>query len=154
MQGVAEERVGRGAGPELGRSRAARRRSGRVAPAPAPLRPLDVVHAGPATGPVPHNAAEAALNAYGEALADDYDARASVTVSPGPARTPRVRRVAARGVPLEALIDDLATASGIHSGRLVELEDVGAFVAFPASPMAASMTGHDHLVDGGAVEES
>jgi NAD(P)-dependent dehydrogenase (short-subunit alcohol dehydrogenase family) len=118
----------------------------------------------PQTGPVPYNAAKAALNAYGKALAEEYDAQGLrvVTVSPGPTRTPLwtapdgfgAAVAAAQGVPLEALIENLATASGIHSGRLVEPEDVGAFVAFLASPMAASMTGHEYLVDGGAVKEN
>jgi NAD(P)-dependent dehydrogenase (short-subunit alcohol dehydrogenase family) len=59
---------------------------------------------------------------------------------------------AAQGVSHTDLLAGLAAASGIRSGRLVEPEHVASLVAYLASPAAASMTGQDYLVDGGAIK--
>lgn len=116
----------------------------------------------PHTGPVPYNTAKAALTAYSKALAEevaDQGVRVA-TVSPGTTRTSiwtdpegfgaAVAR--ARGVTHAELLDGLASASGIPSGRLVEPEHVAGLIAFLTSPEAASMTGQDYLVDGGSVK--
>jgi len=116
----------------------------------------------PHTGPVPYTTAKAALNAYGKALAEEYGDQGVrvVTVSPGPTRTPLWTDphgvggaiAAAQGVSHDELIAGLASTSGIRSGRLVEPEEIASLVAYLASPLAASMTGHDYVVDGGAVK--
>jgi putative oxidoreductase len=38
------------------------------------------------------------------------------------------------------------------SGRLVEPEDVASLVAFLAALRTVSMTGHEYIVDGGAIK--
>ncbi|GAB3450467.1 SDR family NAD(P)-dependent oxidoreductase [Actinophytocola sediminis] len=116
----------------------------------------------PHTGPVPYTTAKAALNAFGKALAEEYGDQGVrvVTVTPGPTRTPLWTDpdgfggavAAAQGVPHADLIAGLATASGIRSGQLVEPEQVASLVAYLASPQAASMTGNEYLVDGGAIK--
>jgi NAD(P)-dependent dehydrogenase (short-subunit alcohol dehydrogenase family) len=116
----------------------------------------------PHTGPVPYSTAKAALNAFGKALAEEYGDRGVrvATVSPGPTRTSLWTDpegfggavAAAQGVSHDELLAGLATSAGIRSGELVEPEQVASLVAYLASPLAASMTGHDYLVDGGAIK--
>lgn len=116
----------------------------------------------PHDGPVPYTTAKAALTAFGKALAEEFGDQGVrvVTVSPGPTRTSLWTDpdgfggalAAAQGVPHADLVAGLAAASGIRSGRLVEPEQVAALVAYLASPLAASMTGQDYLVDGGAIK--
>ena len=55
-------------------------------------------------------------------------------------------------MPHADLLAGLATASGIRSGQLIEPEQVASLVAYLASPQAASMTGQDYLIDGGAIK--
>ncbi|MFT3691236.1 SDR family NAD(P)-dependent oxidoreductase [Paenirhodobacter sp.] len=116
----------------------------------------------PQAGPTPYTTAKAALTAYGKALAEEFGSQGvrAVTVSPGPARTAMWTDpqgfggavAAAQGLSHADLLAGLATASGIQSGRLVEPEDVASLVAFLASPRAISMTGHEYIVDGGAIK--
>jgi NAD(P)-dependent dehydrogenase (short-subunit alcohol dehydrogenase family) len=116
----------------------------------------------PHTGPVPYTTAKAALNAFGKALAEEYGDRGVrvATVSPGPTRTSLWTDpngfggavAAAQGVSHADLLAGLAASSGIRSGQLVEPEQVASLVAYLASPLAASMTGHDYVVDGGAIK--
>ena len=116
----------------------------------------------PHTGPVPYTTAKAALTAFSKALAEevgDQGVRVA-TVSPGTTRTSiwtdpdgfGAAVATAQGVTHAELLDGLASASGIRSGRLVEPEHVAGLIAYLASPEAASITGQDYLVDGGMVK--
>ncbi|QWF83569.1 SDR family NAD(P)-dependent oxidoreductase [Amycolatopsis sp. CA-230715] len=116
----------------------------------------------PQDAPAPYTTAKAALNVFGKAMAEEYGGQGVrvATVSPGPTRTSLWTDpdgfggavAAAQGVSHDELLAGLAAASGIPSGELVEPEQVASFVAYLASPLAASMTGHDYVVDGGAVK--
>lgn len=116
----------------------------------------------PQTGPVPYTTAKAALTAFGKALAEEYGDQGVrvVTVTPGPTRTSLWTDpdgfggavAAAQGVTHADLLAGLASASGIRSGRLIEPEQIASLVAYLASPHAASMTGRDYIVDGGAMK--
>lgn len=116
----------------------------------------------PHSGPVPYTTAKAALTAFGKALAEEHGDQGVrvVTVTPGPTRTSLwtdpngfgAAVAAAQGVPHADLLAGLATASGIRSGQLIEPEQVASLVAYLASPQAASMTGQDYLIDGGAIK--
>jgi NAD(P)-dependent dehydrogenase (short-subunit alcohol dehydrogenase family) len=116
----------------------------------------------PHQGPVPYTTAKAALTAFGKALAEEYADRGvrAVTVSPGTTRTGiwtdsdgfGATLAAAQGISHDELLADLAAASGIGSGELVEPDHVASLVAYLASPLALSATGHDYLVDGGGLK--
>lgn len=116
----------------------------------------------PHTGPVPYTTAKAALTAFGKALAEEYGDQGVrvVTVTPGPTRTSLwtdphgfgAAVAAAQGISHADLLAGLAAASGIRSGQLVEPEQVASLVTYLASPLAASITGQEYLVDGGAVK--
>jgi NAD(P)-dependent dehydrogenase (short-subunit alcohol dehydrogenase family) len=116
----------------------------------------------PHIGPVPYNAAKAALNAFGKALAEEYADRGvrAVTVSPAGTRTELwtepggfgATLAAAQGVTHEELLTNVATAAGISSGELIEPDHVASMVTYLASPLAISATGNNYLVDGGAVK--
>ncbi len=49
------------------------------------------------------------------------------------------------------LLAGLATASGIRSDQLVEPEQVASLVTYLATPLAASLTGHEYFIDDGAI---
>ncbi|TDV51882.1 SDR family NAD(P)-dependent oxidoreductase [Actinophytocola oryzae] len=116
----------------------------------------------PHTGPVPYTTAKAALNAFSKAFAEEYGGRGVrvVTVSPGPTRTSLWTDpdgfggavAAAQGISHADLLTGIAAASGVLSGQMVEPEQVASLIAYLASPQAAGITGHDYLVDGGAVK--
>lgn len=46
----------------------------------------------------------------------------------------------------------LPDAAGMLTGRMVEPAEVGALIAYLASPLAASTVGADHVIDGGAIK--
>ncbi|ASO20368.1 NAD(P)-dependent dehydrogenase (short-subunit alcohol dehydrogenase family) [Actinoalloteichus hoggarensis] len=116
----------------------------------------------PHAGPIAYTTAKAALTAFGKALVAEVGPRGVRvnTVSPGSTRTRMWEATDgyggaladAAGVPLESLLDGLPSASGMVTGRLVEPAEIGALVAFLASPIASSITGADHVIDGGAVK--
>ncbi|MEW2353682.1 SDR family oxidoreductase [Spirillospora sp. NPDC029432] len=116
----------------------------------------------PHAGPVPYTTAKAALTAFGKALSEEFGPRGVRvnTVSPGPVRTAMWESpdgygaglAAAMGLELEQLVAGLPAAMGVTTGRLVEPAEVAALIAYLASPLAASTTGADHLIDGGAVK--
>lgn len=116
----------------------------------------------PHLGPVPYNVAKAALNAFGKALAEEYADQGvrAVTVSPAVTRTGLWTEpggfgesmAAAQGITHEELLANLATAAGIGSGEIVEPDHVASLVTYLASPLAASVSGANYAVDGGAVK--
>jgi NAD(P)-dependent dehydrogenase (short-subunit alcohol dehydrogenase family) len=79
------------------------------------------------------------------------------SIHPGMIRTPawergQERKAAERGVPVEAIIAELAEAVPI--GELTLAEDIAAAVAFLASDDARHVTGEQLVVDGGLVHAS
>ena len=116
----------------------------------------------PHTGPVPYTTAKAALTAFSKALAEELGPKGVrvVTVTPGPTLTPTWTEpggvgsvlAAAQGISHAELLARLATDSGIVSGRLIEPGHVASLIAFLSSPAAASITGQEYLVDGGALK--
>ncbi|MFI1258223.1 oxidoreductase [Streptomyces netropsis] len=116
----------------------------------------------PHAGPVPYTTAKAALTAFGKALAEEFGPRGVRvnTVSPGPVRTAMwespdgygAELARSMGVTREQLLEQIPAAMGMTTGRLVEPAEVAAVVAFLVSPLAASTSGADFLIDGGAVK--
>jgi len=116
----------------------------------------------PACPPLAYNVANAALKALGKGLAEEFGSAGVrvTTVSPGPTRTDvweaddglGAKVAAAAGIPLPSLVEGLLSMLGMVTGRLAEPTEVAGMIAFLLSPYAASLTGSDHLVDGGAVK--
>ncbi|MFC7329446.1 SDR family oxidoreductase [Marinactinospora rubrisoli] len=116
----------------------------------------------PHSGPVPYTTAKAALTALGKALAEEFGPQGLRvnTVSPGMVRTSLwegqdrygAALATAMGTELGQLLTELPAAIGMTTGRMVEPEEVAALVVHLVSPLAASVTGADHVIDGGAVK--
>ena len=116
----------------------------------------------PAGPPLAYNVSKAALKAFGKGLADEFgsDGVRVATVSPGPTRTDvweaedgmGAAVAHAAGIPLDALVQGLPSMLGMVTGRLAEPTEVAGLIAFLLSPLAANITGSDHLIDGGAVK--
>ncbi|GLW05277.1 3-oxoacyl-ACP reductase [Microtetraspora sp. NBRC 13810] len=116
----------------------------------------------PHAGPAPYTTAKAALTAFGKALTEELGPQGVRvnTVSPGPVRTALWQSpdgygaglATAMGLPLEDLLAGLPSATGMVTGRLVEPAEVATLIAYLGSPLAASVTGADHLIDGGSVK--
>jgi len=118
----------------------------------------------PHTGPVPYTTAKAALTAFSKALAEELGPQGVrvVTVTPGPTLTPVWTEpngigsmlAAAQGISHADMLARLASDSGIVSGQLVEPDHVASLIAYLASPTAASITGQEYVVDGGALKSA
>ncbi|MEU0935875.1 SDR family oxidoreductase [Embleya sp. NPDC005971] len=114
----------------------------------------------PHHGPVPYTSTKAALTAFGKALAEEFGPQGVRvnTVSPGAVRTAMweapdgygAQLAASMGLSHEQLLAALPGATGVLTGRFVEPAEVASTVAYLVSPLAGSVTGTDHLVDGGA----
>lgn len=59
---------------------------------------------------------------------------------------------AAAGAPQDQFLGQVPTMLGMLTGRLAEPDEVAALITFLLSPVAASITGSDHRIDGGAVK--
>jgi NAD(P)-dependent dehydrogenase (short-subunit alcohol dehydrogenase family) len=116
----------------------------------------------PHAGPMPYTTAKAALTALGKALTEEVTplgVRVN-TISPGPVRTSLWESpdgygadlARSMGVPQAQLLAQLPTAMGVTTGRFVEPAEVAALVAYLASPLSGSITGADHIIDGGAIK--
>jgi NAD(P)-dependent dehydrogenase (short-subunit alcohol dehydrogenase family) len=116
----------------------------------------------PAGPPLAYNVAKAALKALGKGLAEEFGPAGVrvTTVSPGPTRTDvweaddglGAKLAAAAGIPLNALVQQLPSMLGMVTGQIAEPTEVAGLIAFLLSPYAASITGSDHRIDGGAVK--
>ncbi|MYS85459.1 SDR family oxidoreductase [Embleya scabrispora] len=116
----------------------------------------------PHGGPMPYTTAKAALTAFGKALAEEFGPRGVRvnTVSPGAVRTAiweapdgyGAQLAASMGLSHEQLLAALPGATGMVTGRFIEPAEVAGTVAYLVSPLAGSVTGTDHLVDGGALK--
>ncbi|WP_043628630.1 SDR family NAD(P)-dependent oxidoreductase [Nonomuraea candida] len=116
----------------------------------------------PHAGPVPYTTAKAALTAFGKALAEEFGPHGVRvnTVSPGPVRTAMweahdgygAELAAAMGMEREQLVAGLPAVMGMTTGRLVEPAEVAALITYLASPLAASVSGADYIVDGGSIK--
>ncbi|NEA32586.1 SDR family oxidoreductase [Streptomyces sp. SID13031] len=111
--------------------------------------------------PLAYNVAKAALKAFGRGLATELGPSGVrvVTVSPGPTRTSMwegdsglgAQLAAAVGAPQEAIVAGAPEQVGMVTGRLAEPAEVADLISYLLSPRAASITGSDHLIDGGAI---
>jgi NAD(P)-dependent dehydrogenase (short-subunit alcohol dehydrogenase family) len=116
----------------------------------------------PHAGPVPYTTAKAALTAFGKALAEEFGPQGVRidTISPGPVRTAMWESPDGYGAELarsmevtwEQLLAQILAVMGMTTGRLLEPSEVATAVAYLASPLAASMSGTDLLIDGGTVK--
>ncbi|MEU6037628.1 oxidoreductase [Actinomadura sp. NPDC047616] len=114
----------------------------------------------PHTGPMPYTTAKAALTAFGKALDEEFGPQGVrvATVSPGPVRTAMwespdgygAELAKAYGMEREQLVAGMPQVMGMTTGRITEPGEVGALIAYLASPLAASIAGADVAIDGGA----
>jgi NAD(P)-dependent dehydrogenase (short-subunit alcohol dehydrogenase family) len=115
----------------------------------------------PAGPPLAYNVAKAALKAFGKGLATEFGPLGVrvTTVSPGPVRTAvwegpdslGAQFAAAAGVSQQAFLAQVPAMMGMVTGRIAEPEEVAALITFLLSNVAGSITGSDHLIDGGLV---
>jgi len=108
---------------------------------------------------IAYAAAKAALSAYGKALSKEVSPKGVrvVRVAPGWIETEASVKLAER-LAAEAGTDVeggkriiMASLGGIPLGRPSKPEEVANLIAFLASDLAASITGTEHVIDGGTV---
>lgn len=114
--------------------------------------------------PLAYNVAKSALKALGRGLATEFGPQGVrvVTVSPGPVRTAiwegpngfGARLSESTGAALEAVLASVPERMGMVTGRLAEPDEVAALITFLLSDLARSITGSDHLIDGGAIRNA
>jgi NAD(P)-dependent dehydrogenase (short-subunit alcohol dehydrogenase family) len=103
--------------------------------------------------------AKAALNTYSKSLSKEVSPKGVrvLRVSPGWIAAPGANGLALRiaeqaGIPYDDAIQVIMKSlGGIPLGRPAEPKEVADLIAFLASDRAASITGTEHIIDGGAV---
>lgn len=114
----------------------------------------------PFTAVVDYSAAKAALSNLGKALSEEYAPQGVRvnTVSPGPVRTPlwegegsmAVAMAAQSGGEVAQVLDEvLPEAMGLSTGRFASPDEVAHLVLLLASPLSASTTGAEMVLDSG-----
>jgi NAD(P)-dependent dehydrogenase (short-subunit alcohol dehydrogenase family) len=106
---------------------------------------------------VHYSAAKSALSNLGKSLSAEFSPQGLRvnTILPGPVRTRLWNRpeVAARlGVTPAEFVDMVPKMNGMSTGRMIEPEEIGALVLLFASGLVPSITGTDHIVDGGMIK--
>jgi NAD(P)-dependent dehydrogenase (short-subunit alcohol dehydrogenase family) len=126
-----------------------------------------IVHVGSIQGRMPlydgtlgYAAAKAALRAYSKGLANELAPRGVRvnTVSPGGIQSAGAEALAAR-LALEHGVDAaegkkmlLDSLGGVPDGRFAPPDEIAEVIGFLVSPAAASVVGHDLVVDGGTLK--
>ncbi|MFB9909328.1 oxidoreductase [Allokutzneria oryzae] len=115
-----------------------------------------------AYAPIDYGAVKAALTNLSKALSEEFGPHGVRvnTVSPGPTRSAAwesetgygAQLAEAEGVALQDFLATVPNSMDITTGRMAEPEELGALVAFLASPHAANITGVDYRVDGGTIK--
>ena len=108
----------------------------------------------PEQPPLAYNVAKAALKTLSRGLANEFAHHGVrvVTVTPGPTRTAMWEQYATlAGVPVEDVLAAVPEQIGMITGRLAEPTEVANLITYLLSPRAASITGSDHRIDGGAI---
>ncbi|MFD0550684.1 SDR family oxidoreductase [Streptomyces rectiviolaceus] len=116
----------------------------------------------PGGSPVAYSAAKAALTATGKAMAEEFGPQGVRinTVSPGVVRTSiweapdgYGHQVAAEaGSEHASFLQGIPETFGLTTGRIIEADEVAALIVFLLSDVAGSITGVDHVIDGGAIK--
>ncbi|MGH8881901.1 MAG: SDR family oxidoreductase, partial [Stackebrandtia sp.] len=114
----------------------------------------------PGGNPLPYAVAKAALDTFGKAISEEFGPQGVrvKTISPGPVRTAMwespdghgAKLAASLGISHETLLKELPNQLGLTTGRLIEASEVAAFITYLTSPLADSVVGSDHLIEGGA----
>ncbi len=114
----------------------------------------------PFTAVIDYSAAKAALTNLGKALSEEFAPQGVRvnTLSPGPVRTPLWESPASLATAMSeqgagtvaAVLDDvLPEAMGLSTGRFASAEEIAHLVLLLASPLSASTTGAELLIDSG-----
>ncbi|QOV33131.1 SDR family oxidoreductase [Streptomyces ferrugineus] len=116
----------------------------------------------PVGHPATYSSAKAALATLGKSLAEEFGPRGVRvnTVSPGLVRTPVYedpdgpvgKLAAAAGMSLAEMVQQIARAQNITTGRMSEAEEVAALIAFLLSDVAGNITGANYVIDGGTIK--
>ncbi|MEU4955264.1 SDR family oxidoreductase [Streptomyces lavendulae] len=116
----------------------------------------------PHTAPLPYASAKGAVNTFSKGLAEEYGPQGVRvnTISPGAVLTEQwagpdgfgAQLAAARGIPLEQLLREIPAEMGATIGQFADPSDVGALVAYLASPLAAAIHGADYTINAGAIK--
>ncbi|MFF0528372.1 oxidoreductase [Nocardia amikacinitolerans] len=118
----------------------------------------------PAGPPLAYHVAKAALTAFGKGLSEELGPQGVrvATVSPGPVRTDiweapdgfGGKLAAAVAVEQAEFLNHVPARMGMVTGRITEPDEVAALITFLLSDVAGSITGSDHLIDGGIIKSA